>query len=98
MERFDQLKSFVDGLTEDEAWQTLSFLRQKFAWYAEVFDYQDGKQWWDEDENGPFTLEIWEEIVDVCEHFVERGADESFYYAVDAVANRRMTRAENPSV
>lgn len=84
----EQLKAMVEKLEEDEALYVLYLFRGRFAWYVEMFDFEDGKQWWDEEENGPLTHEAWREVVEACNKFTDRAAGDAVYYAVDAVASR----------
>lgn len=51
-----------------------------------MFDFEDGKQWWDEQECGPFTEDAWQRVVDVCDRFTEHAAGNAVSCAVDQVA------------
>ncbi len=62
MKSSERFKALVEGLTEDEAWDVLCLLRSRFGWFAEVFDYEDAQAWWNEEEHGPLSKEIWTEL------------------------------------
>jgi transcription elongation factor GreA-like protein len=95
---FDALKAFVDNLSEDEAWEVVHLVCRRFLWHAEIFDFDDARQWWGEEENGPFTEEIWEEVVNICDHVW--GGKEAVYEVLDDVAERRskevMSQTQHP--
>lgn len=89
----EDLQATVEQLNQEQGRELLYLLRRRFHWYVEMFDFEDGKQWWDEQECGPFTPEAWLQVVDTCDRFTEHAAGDAVYYAVESVAHLWATKS-----
>ena len=75
---------YIETLDELGARVLLRHLRQKFAWYVEIFDHDDGTEWlrdWTDSPEATMDPELWEKIVNSCNNWSERAATESVWEA-----------------